>query len=154
MKGRLIVALIAVAGLTAFAPAPLPRPQRRGGAEGVSLPQVQGQWRVVAFDEITGPGNQKRNVIWFRGVRIKGDELAYTNPDGKDAHPPFRIVINNSRKPAHMDWFQGNAKDPVFIGLVRRQGNRFTILYYSAGQQRPTSFENIPTGWWLLELER
>ena len=37
MKARLLVTLLAVFGLTAFAPAPLPRPQRRGDSNHISV---------------------------------------------------------------------------------------------------------------------
>jgi hypothetical protein len=46
------------------------------------------------------------------------------------------------------------AQNASMIGIVRRKGNRVDILYYAAGHTRPTSFENIPINWWLLELQR
>jgi len=153
MKARVIIFVLALLAGTAFAPAPLPKPPRRADTNAVSLANVQGEWRVASFEEITGPNNQRSNVKWFTGIRIKGEQFTYLNSNGADAHAPFQIAIGNKRPAASIDFFQGN-KDPVFIGIVRRQGNRFSILYYSASQTRPTSFENIPRNWWLLELER
>jgi len=41
------------------------------------------------------------------------------------------------------------------LGLIRREGNRVQILYYTAApENRARSFEDPPAGWWLLTLER
>lgn len=152
MRARLIVLLVLVSGTTAFAPAPLPKPPRRGGTNDVSIASIQGDWRVTSFDTI-GPNNQKTNVKWFQGVRFKDNQIIYLL-EGNKEYTPFRIALDAAKRPATIDLFQGEAQNPVMFGIVRRMGNRFSILYYSAGGQRATSFENAPTGWWLLELEK
>src|SRR5262249_4485884 len=138
---------------TAFAPAPLPKKPQRVDPSAVSLANVQGDWRVVSFEEVIGPNDLRQSVKWFTGVRIKGEHLTYRNDQG-DVHRPIQIAIDGDKRPATIDFFQGST-DPCFVGIVRRQGNRFTILYYhTTRDRRATSFENVPLHWWVLELER
>jgi uncharacterized protein (TIGR03067 family) len=154
MKARLVIALLAVLGATAFAPAPFPKTERRGGGDEISLRSLQGNWKAVRFDEIIGKNNErKEGGMWFGGVRIRGDRWSYL-VNGDEEHP-YQLVISDSR-PATIDFFNVGAKPdhPVMIGLVRREGSRVTILYYRAGELRPRSFEHLPVNWWLLALEK
>src|SRR5262245_2943370 len=154
MRVRLIVALIALAGLTAFAPAPLSRPPRRGDPNLITVNNFQGDWRAVSFDYVGQNDRLSPIGLWFQGVRVKGDNWIYL-VDGRES-TSYRITIDNGR-PAAIDYYEidGNkARAPGMIGLVRREGSRVTILYYGSGQPRPRGFTNMPVGWWLLVLER
>jgi len=156
MKARVLLLLALLAG-TAFAPAPLPKP-RRVDPNAVSLASVQGDWRVVSFEEIIGPNDLRQSIRWFTGVRIKGDQFTYLNGDDDVTAEikSFGIVIDGNKRPAAtIDFFEDNKdKDPCYVGIVRRQGNRFSILLSWDSQTWPTSFENIPRNWRLLEPER
>ena len=155
MKARFLVALLALGGLTAFAPAPFPRPQRRGDPGVISLPNFQGNWKAVSFDSI-GPNNQKNKIgLWFQGVRVRGDRWIYLVD--KTENLSYRLVIDGNKRPALIDYYelQGKPERPGMVGIMRREGNRVTILYYATTpESRPKSFETMPANWWLLVLER
>jgi uncharacterized protein (TIGR03067 family) len=146
------VALFAVVAGANAAPAPLPKTPRRGDPDTVSIAAMQGDWRVDKFTMITGPNNQGQNVKWFQGVRVKGENMCYLVGNNQEQQQ-MRIVLGASR-PVTIDFMTGGGQNASMIGIVRRKGNRMDILYYSAGHTRPTSFENIPLNWWLLELQR
>jgi uncharacterized protein (TIGR03067 family) len=155
MRVRVIVALIALSGLTAFAPAPFPKSGRRGDPGVISLQNFQGNWRAVSFDSV-GPNNQRSKIgLWFESVRVKGDTWIYV-VGGKE-NLSYRLVIDGDKRPALIDYYevQGKPERPGMVGIMRREGNRVTILYYATTPDaRAKSFENVPVNWWLLVLER
>ena len=55
MKVRLCLALLALIGPLAFAPAPLPR-RERGRADEINLAGLQGSWRVTSFQTFRANG--------------------------------------------------------------------------------------------------
>jgi uncharacterized protein (TIGR03067 family) len=148
---RVIVSVVALLALTAFAPAPLPRSERRGGA--VTLPRLQGDWKVVSFDTVGADRKLTPIGKWFQGVRIKGDRWIYL-VNGQE-NLSFRITIGDGR-PATIDYFNlsGQTEKPYMIGIAGRQAGRVAILYYWMPATRATSFEEAPANWWLLILER
>jgi uncharacterized protein (TIGR03067 family) len=149
MRARLLVALLALFGVTAFAPAPLPR--RGRGAQGeITLASFQGTWKVVSFDTV-GPGGRRTDVRWFQQVRVESDLWTYVVNGGNSSS--YRITIEGAR-PAALDFITPGGRGVIMAGIIRRQGNRVTILYYSAGPPRPRSFEDPPDNWWLLVLEK
>src|SRR4051812_23438792 len=157
MKARLIVALAALGGLTAFAPAPFPKTERRGERDLVTLQSLQGDWRVVSFDEI-GQNGQLSNVMWFQGVRVAGSRLRYLV--GNQEQTPFRIVVDGKQRPAAIDFHNDppprpGPDRPYMVGIVGRDGARVKIMYYwTTPENRARSFESMPPKWWILVLER
>jgi uncharacterized protein (TIGR03067 family) len=154
MRTRLTVALIALAGLPAFAPAPLPRTARRADPNLITLQNFQGDWKAVRFDYVRNNDKLDPIGLWFQGVRVRGDRWVYL-VDGKE-NLGFRIAIGDGR-PAAIDYYelQGNADRPGMVGLIKREGNRVTILYYATTpENRPKAFTGMPVNWWLLVLER
>jgi uncharacterized protein (TIGR03067 family) len=160
---RLVLALASLICLTAFAPAPFPRPERRGGGTDIDMKSFQGTWKVISMEIVQGNGQNQRLTDWgwqttgTTGVRVKGDRWTYLN-NGRDSSS-YRVDIDPTKKPAAIDWFTGlnkGANDrPGMLGLIRREGSRLTILYYATGpENRPKVFENPPRGWWILKLER
>jgi uncharacterized protein (TIGR03067 family) len=155
MRGRLIVALVALAALPAFAPAPFPRPARRGDPNAISLQLMQGDWRAVSFETI-GPNGQRDKIgLWFQHVRVKGERWTYLVNRAENLS--YRLAIDGNRRPGWIDYYvlQGKPTQPGMVGLIRREGNRVTILYYgTTPEKRAQTFSNAPVGWWLLVLER
>jgi len=155
MRVRFLVALIVVLGATAFAPAPFPKPARRGDSNSISIESLQGDWKAVSFDTVAA-GDQLNPIgLWFQQVRIKGDRWSYL-VNGNE-HLSYRLVIGGDKRPAAIDYYeiQGNPERPGMVGIARREGNRVTILYYATGpESRPKAFKGMPSGWWLLVLER
>src|SRR5262245_50589079 len=137
MRVRLIVALIALAALTAFAPAPLPKTSRRTDPNLLTVANFQGDWTAVSFDYV-GAGDQLSPIgLWFQGVRIRGDHWIYL-VNGSESST-YRITIDNNTRPAAIDYYevQGKPEKPGMFGIVKRQGSRVTILYYGYGPARP-----------------
>jgi uncharacterized protein (TIGR03067 family) len=157
---RIVVALLAVFVLTAFAPAPFPKPGRRGDSNtAISVPLFQGKWKVESFD-IYQQGGQKRRSSFVDHIRVRGNAWTLFN-QGDSENATYTIVIGASR-PATIDFYSGKVEvkaetRPSMFGLIRRDGNTVQILYaWAQGQNRPrvTSFDTPPADWWLLTLKR
>jgi uncharacterized protein (TIGR03067 family) len=155
MTVRLGFTLLALLGLTAFAPAPFPQPQRRGQQPEITLKSFQGTWRIRewrAARNDTGylPGTQS-----ITHVRITEDRWAFlpNNDDGAG----LTISIDHTKKPAQLTFYQpSNPKREIHgVGLIRRQGTRVQVLYCWGGEEsRPLTFEPPPEGPWIITLER
>jgi uncharacterized protein (TIGR03067 family) len=158
MRARLIVALIALGGLTClvgFAPAPFPRPVRRADNNEITIRTFQGDWKALAM--YTVDRNRKPNKIglWFQGVRVKGDRWIYMVNNQENLS--YRLVIEGTKKPPTIDYYeiQGQPARPGMVGILRREANRITVLYYATGpESRAKTFDDMPPNWWVLELER
>src|SRR5207237_131384 len=110
------------------APAPFPRPERRGDPNAISLQSFQGTWKAVSFDGI-GPNNTRTNLgLWFQHVRVRGDRWIYVVNDAEGL--TYRIAVTGDRRPALIDYseIQGGPKQAVMVGIMRREGNRITVL--------------------------
>jgi uncharacterized protein (TIGR03067 family) len=157
--GRVVTALLAVCVLTAFAPAPFPKPPRRGGEE-INLQGFQGTWRSVKLEGIEQNGG-KREIPWgIAAVRVQNDLWTFLNK-GETENAKYRLVIDGTRKPPTIDFYsegRGGREQggkPYMVGVMKRQGDIVQILYFSTGpENRARSFDNPPVGWWLLTLER
>src|SRR5262245_43289732 len=110
---RLIVAAVALLGLTAFAPAPLPRPPKRDNRDEISLRHFQGRWQHVRIENIEPGGGRKEwknaNIV---AVQIKGDQWIYLEDNGR-VNVTYAITIQEARGPAAIDWYsQANKGQP------------------------------------------
>src|SRR5262245_42128730 len=150
---RVLFSLVTLIGLTAFAPAPFPRTERRD-PNGIDLQRFQGDWKAISFDEI-GPNGQRTAIqLWFLGVRVNGERWNYLSAEWKEIQG-FRLVMNG-RRPTTIDFLrqEDTPARPYMIGLIRREGRRVTIAYYWMPTERAASFESVPAKWWILVLER
>ena len=156
MRVRIVVALVAASALTAFAPAPIPRP-RRGSEEGINLAKFQGEWRSLGL-QVIGVNGEKSTINWgVTSIKVVGAQWTFMFGDQKNAE--YVLVIDGSKRPATIDFYSGTKREqsatPYMVGLIKREGNRVTILYFSTtADKRATSFESPPQGWWLLTLEK
>src|SRR5687768_13543605 len=103
---RVLLAMLAVMSLTAFAPAPFPKAQRRDVA-GISLESLRGTWRAVKFESITPQGGRSEIGLWFQQVRVQDDQWFYI-ANGKE-NPSYRIVVDGAKKPATIDFYSRGA---------------------------------------------
>jgi uncharacterized protein (TIGR03067 family) len=153
---RRVFCIVALAGVTAFAPAPLPR-RARGGSDGeISLATFQGTWRVASMQSSRRDGRHlphKWNITHFR---VSGAELTYLENGSTNAR--YTVVIGNQGRPATIDFYNGEAKGIApGQGIIRRKGDVVEILYVFGvfgGTQRAVSFEQPPDNQWLLTLHR
>jgi uncharacterized protein (TIGR03067 family) len=141
---RVAVALLALVGLTAFAPAPLPKAPRAGGKQGAGVDDLQGTWEVASFG-LMRPGAGHEPGTWIKKVNIKGDMLTFVGGNGgRDV--VYRITIDARKEPAEIDlYWLGDPKGsgPAMHGLIRRQMGQVEFLYSGPPKAvaRPRNFE-------------
>jgi uncharacterized protein (TIGR03067 family) len=150
---RLLLALLALSGLTAFAPAPLPKPPRRGAVGPLDLKRLQGVW-VVEKAERTTAGAYRVVKDPVTHILIEGDLWVFMQGKAKRSSE-FRLVLPDpTRTPV---WFTFRAKNQPAGGtdglLTEEKDGRVRVLY-NWGSPRPASFENPPAGYWALTLRR
>jgi hypothetical protein len=151
----LIIALVVLSGLTAFAPAPFPR-MRRESNTAVSLTLLQGKWKRVST-ELIGLRGEKRKEQFTGYVRVEGKVWSFLETNGK-VNTRYTVDIDGKRKPAFIDFYSGTGRGiPFLFGLIRRDSDVVQVLFcYQADAQddRARSFDRPPPGWRLLTLER
>src|SRR5262245_55941167 len=97
MKARLGLAVLAAACLTAFAPAPLPRAERRSSPR-LDLNAIQGVWTAVSIKEMQN--GQWQTVAWgVRRIYVRKGVWGFDS-DGSG----FHITVNPSRNPPTIDF--------------------------------------------------
>jgi uncharacterized protein (TIGR03067 family) len=156
---RLSLALLCLLALTAFAPAPLPRRERGGEPpDSVSQAALQGRWKVARM-AVTLPAGGLSDFDWvIDAVRIRDKEWHYLTKEAVRSSTPFTVVA--ARGVTAIDWYwsqQKNGREGVaMVGLIRRDGGTVRVLYkpHTGPQDRPTSFDHPPDGWYLLTLTR
>lgn len=159
---RIFASLVALICLTAFAPAPLPRPKRTAQSEEISLQTMRGTWRVTAAVRTSQNGQHTPHVWAVTHVRIEGDSWTFLR--GNQVSTTHALAIDGSKKPAHLDFNRdggggaGKGGKPGVRspgnGIIRRKGNVVEIIYVFGGRERAVSFEQPPEGQYLLTLQR
>jgi uncharacterized protein (TIGR03067 family) len=152
LRTRLIVAVVALSGLTAFAPAPLPRARRARGPD-FDLARFQGLWKVATVETVTRRGKYAEDGWGATQVRVQGDKWTYFERGQRNAS--YRIRIDPTKAPATIDFFHLDDKEgrPYVFGLIRRKEGGIEILFSSMTLgQRAGSFDAPPLGWWVLTL--
>src|SRR5262245_55772324 len=121
---RSVLALLVLFALTAFAPAPFPKPQRERSE--IDMKTFQGTCGVVRMEIVRQGGRRQRLRDWgvdargTNGVRIEGDCWTFLPPTGDRSD--YRISIDSSTKPALIDWFPHAGEDRAgMTGLIRRE---------------------------------
>jgi uncharacterized protein (TIGR03067 family) len=156
---RILLALLAVAGLTAFAPAPFPRPKRdRGSGDEISLQTVQGTWRVVSMQRTSRDGKHMPHKWAITHIRIRDDKWTFMEANNVE-NTSYRLKVDGTKQPGLLDYYSwmdnnANVKQSVMVGAIRRKGNMVEILYLPGNHQKPTTFDPPPEGWWLLVLQK
>jgi uncharacterized protein (TIGR03067 family) len=157
MKGCLILALFALVGLTAFAPAPFPRPPRRGDANEISVATFQGTWRVASMRYSSKDGKHRPYSWSITHVRVDNRTWTFVDKNGGSS-ASYTITIDNTMKPAaHLDFWSGEPQIGGRApggGIIRKKGNVVEIIYVFGGSNRPISFEQPPDGQYVLILHR
>jgi uncharacterized protein (TIGR03067 family) len=160
MNVRLIVAVVALTCVPAFAPAPFPRTSRDGDRNGIDMKRFQGNWKVISMEIVQAGGQLQKLSDWGEqvqgttGVRVQDDKWTYLG-NGRDS-ASYWMDIDPAQKPAAVNWYTAaDKKTPGMLGLIRREGNQVTILYYATTpENRPKTFENPPVNWWILKLRK
>jgi uncharacterized protein (TIGR03067 family) len=117
MKVRLCSLLILAVASLAFAPAPLPRPERRPR---VALPSMEGRWQ----------GHHQ--------LLVTPTHLIY-NPDTTKTE--YELVVDRTAQPATYDLRFPRDGRVSWKGIWKVEGDTLTLYYRQASEGRPTRFE-------------
>lgn len=145
-----VLALLAVVALTAFAPAPFPKRESRV-KEGLSVQALLGTWKAIRLAR-TGQSDQL-------DVRSNGVQTVTITPTqwifDKAGQSPseYDLRIDPAKLPAEIDFYRPGQQTPYGRGVIRREGDKLRIIY-NWGEPRPAGFENQQTGYWDLTLQR
>src|SRR5262249_41816723 len=155
MKVRLCLALLALIGPLAFAPAPLPRQDRRAQAPEITLATLQGRWRVTSHQTARANGQLVLDNGGASHILIFED--CWTFLAGDLYVPPLYIRVDSARKPARLNFYDRKGPNqPISgVGLIRRHGPGVQVVCRWGGEQdRPVTFDLPPEGAWLVTLEK
>jgi uncharacterized protein (TIGR03067 family) len=148
-----LVCLATILFSLAFAPAPFPRPTRRGGNESkVSLARLQGTWTIVQIEHI-GKTPQVQERHGLETVRIERDRWSFVYRDASKPPVVYTLAVDGSKKPAILNLMVVGQVQPYGKGLLLRRGNELKALY-SFTKVRPSRFEPLPSGYVLMTLRR
>jgi uncharacterized protein (TIGR03067 family) len=152
MRARLLLGCLVLLAVTAFAPAPFPKPQRPG-SDGVGVAQVQGKWVVLGLQSTDGKGGLNPPGSLLREVHIDNHRWSFHYRNPRTAPTHYRLAIDTTKAPAHIDFYHEGQATPYGTGIVARRGNTLRVLY-QWGSPRATSFDRAPAGYWHITLEK
>jgi len=152
---RPLFAVLVLAGLTAFAPAPLPRSPRGHRGDGLSLGELQGTWTVTKLQMTRGKGQLTDGGTSLAQVRISGDRWSFVYGQARMNDVNYTIRVDHSLRPPRLDFHYLGSKDkePYGKGILRRDGDTVQLMY-TWGGDRAASFDTAPDGHWLITLRR
>jgi hypothetical protein len=109
-------------------------------------------WKVASMKRVQGPG-QFETIAWhISHIRVVKDRWTFMQPNNVE-NASYYISLDMSRKPGFIDW-RNTQTGPLFMaGLIRKKDGAVEIVYL-ASTNRPGSFENPPTGYYLLTLRK
>jgi uncharacterized protein (TIGR03067 family) len=152
MRPRLLIALVAAFGLTAFAPVPLPKEKKGEVKNGEGL---QGLW-VVKSRQRAG-GRLFKALPSQQFVRIAGKTWHFGRDDGMGGFRPSGITctirLDLSKSPVWMDLDRVGGPGVYSAGLVEVSGDTMRFVY-APGGDRPTDFKLTGGRDILMTLER
>src|SRR5262245_35932072 len=128
MTVRLGFALAILLGLTAFAPAPLPRQERRGQGDEITLETFQGNRRVLSIYHSRSEGQPMPVAVSTIIVRIVNDRWTYFTNDVES--PTYYVTLDHSKRPALLNFYSDQQKTHLFaVGLIRQRGGKVEVLH-------------------------
>jgi uncharacterized protein (TIGR03067 family) len=176
MRIRLPLALLALIGLTAFAPAPFLKPDRKPSGDSALLQRMQGTWSITAKQRMGPDGvvnystRQKVHIEkdqWeFLSTSAKAPKAGAKGPPARAKKVPSRIggkiVLDDKGAPRPFRFKRALGREDAdyMVGILAFEGNKLRILYRlgtvdeDIPPQPPNGFLTIPQGWYLLTLER
>jgi uncharacterized protein (TIGR03067 family) len=148
---QIALALMIVLGLTAFAPAPFPRAERRAGKDRLDLDAIQGVWEAVSIDEMRD--GRLHRVSWpVRRIYVRGKRWGFDQDGGG-----FYVTLDASRRPSTIDFRDGPGQNgPTGIsGVLRWHEGTLQMLYvFTQPETRPTQFDQMRQNDRLMTLRR
>jgi uncharacterized protein (TIGR03067 family) len=129
----------------AFAPAPLPRPDRAGEA----LKRMQGVWEVVSLQH--GGVEVERKKEDVTAVVVEKDRLVV---QGATRREEYVVTLDARGKPPRIDFhFRRRGTSPA-PGIFQFEKDRLTIVVGETGKPPPTRFDGKPPTRFVLRKAR
>jgi uncharacterized protein (TIGR03067 family) len=139
---RLMLALI---GLTAFAPAPLPKPSSPIDPAKIAK-LIKGEWRVKSAQQYIG-GRVVNLPVGGQRVRVSDNTwlVIHVATDGEGnvirekRGPVMQMKLDTTRKPVMMDLSYQGRDNPHQRGIIKIEGNTLTVMhtFYSPSGGKP-----------------
>jgi uncharacterized protein (TIGR03067 family) len=155
---RILIAAIATLGVTAFAPAPFPRPDRRD-----DLQKLVGTWTVTRYERAgapvpAAPGNTLK-------VEIEGNKWSFlrVNAAGTMRLTAYSFLLDPKMDPRRIDLtMKAAGMRPVgggkLLGIYRfehKDRDKVQIVFHNFGvTERPVGFDGVDTKAYLMILQR
>jgi uncharacterized protein (TIGR03067 family) len=150
VRWHLLIVLVVLAGLTAFAPAPFPRPRRSSPT--LDLNRLSARWKVAGMQRVAAQGKLVDHPWYITHILIQNGRWSFLDKTGRDV-ASYLLEVDPTKKPATITWLRNPGEVPTLVGIIRRKGKVVEILYL-ATTNRPASFEKPPEGYYLLTLKR
>jgi len=176
------LAVMALVGLTAFAPAPFIKSPRERNPGDV-LAALQGTWSTIEKQR-AGPNGRMMNYSTTQKIRIEKDtwrtmtaaEIRKGGGGGGGPGPgggkgkafgraSYKIELTTSVRPTEfrLKRTTGLSETDYMVGILQVNGDTVKILYRlgssaAFGNQvedvAPRSFDPVPEGWYLMTIKR
>src|SRR5262245_50825803 len=130
MKARLGVALTVLLGVTAFAPAPLPRRARSAG-NAIDLSRLEGRWKVVSMWRYGQNAQIAYRIDVWNEICIEHGECAFCRVTNGVITPSttYRLAVDGGKTPATIDFKRPNEEKAWMMGIVRFRDDKLEVLY-------------------------
>lgn len=180
MRIRLIaLAVLALGGLTAFAPAPFMRVDRKKESDTLSM--LQGTWSMTEKVRM-GPNGQLSKYSTTQKVVIEKDSWRFSTAaeakalkgvlGGKGGgvgggfavatRTSYKIVLDNRRLPMEFRLKRTTpAETDYMVGILYVKDNTVKVLYRLGStlalrgqEEMPRNFDTVPEGWYSMTLTR
>jgi uncharacterized protein (TIGR03067 family) len=132
MRAHLLVAAACLA-VMAFAPAPLPRPDKDDPKN------LEGTWLLLRYDHGTTPTGLAKKVT----VRIEKDKWTFLhlNPSGERPTSVYTFTLDPKKNPQWIDLTQTATGVARLLGIYRLQRDELHVAFHTFGvNDRPTGF--------------
>lgn len=163
MLFRLLTAILAIAGLTAFAPAPQYKAPKV--VPQTLMQRLQGDWEMVNTER-TLNGRKVLTKSTSR-IRIEGNTWSYLYNNGTTWYTStsYTIGLDENHKPTHMDLkraFNGGERVQM-AGIVSVEGDTLKFCYSLGGiinadgtrtAPRPNAMNPLPDNAYLMTYKR
>jgi uncharacterized protein (TIGR03067 family) len=156
MRTRALILTLAALGLTAFAPAPFPRPDRKD-----DLKKLAGTWTVTRYER---EGIAVRINATLK-VQIEGNKWSFlqVNVAGTRPSTAYTFVLDPKKDPRCIDLTMaavgarpgGNGKLMGIYRFERQDRDRVQVVFHTFGvTRRPAGFDGVDRDAYLMILQR
>jgi uncharacterized protein (TIGR03067 family) len=149
MKTRILLAAM-VLGLTAFAPVPFPRPDKKD-----DLKRLEGRWEALRYEYL---GNQLLRGMGLQ-VKVEGEKWSFFRVAGGNVTPStaYTIKIDQKKDPRLIDFKMVNGTGELqgIYRFDRSRSDEVQFVFSTFGvKRRPSGFDGTDKAAYLLVLKR